>query len=382
MEIDYLIVGSGLTGAVIARELHDKGFRVLIVERRSHVGGNVHDFIDSNGIRIHTYGPHYFRTSSDKIWNFVNRFSDFYHYAPSLFSRVDGQLENWPIHLQYIEKTIGKDWSPAFKGEPLNFEEACLSIMPKQIYEKFVKGYTEKQWGVDAKTLEASLASRFDVRVDPNDTQLKNSKYQGIPWQGYSHFMSSLLAGIPIWLNFDYLKYKDYFQVKELTIFTGPIDELFENCFGKLQYRGQKREHQFFKEHNFIQSCGQVNNPGMDSRHVRTLEWKYMMEKAQASIISGTVLTTETPFTPSDPNEYEYPFPSSENKVLYLKYKELADSIEDLLVCGRLGEYKYYDMDQAIGRAFTLCDRILKLREIKVISKTEKIINATTKILS
>ena len=378
MKVDYLIVGSGLSGAVIARKLHDLGYRVLIVERRSHVGGNVHDHINEHGIRIHTYGPHYFRTSSEKIWSFVNQFSSFYRYEACLKSFVDGAFEQWPIAQSYLLRTVGKDWTPSFIGEAKNFEEASLAMMPKVVYEKFVKGYSEKQWGVAAASLDSGLAGRFDVRLD-DEPRLKTQKYQGIPTQGYAHFTQKLIEGIPLWLNFDYLKDKNAVQVNNLTVFTGPIDEYFNFDLGRLHYRGQNRTHQFIADHDFVLPTGQVNYPAVsDGPHVRTLEWKHMMPAHETAHIRGTTITTETPFTPEVPDLYEYPFPDAMNRILYESYKAKADAVPNLLVCGRLGEYKYFDMDQAIARAFVLTNRILALRQISAIEAT---VGVTSKIL-
>ena len=197
--VDYLLVGSGLTGAVIARTLADAGREVLVLERRSYVGGNVHDHVHPCGVRIHTYGPHYFRTHRDDIWEFVTRFAEFYRYEACLKTLVDGRHENWPIAASYIRRTLGETWSPDFEGEPRNFEEACLSMMPRLIYEKFVKGYTEKQWGVPASALSPGLAGRFDVRLD-DDPRLKRHKHQGLPLCGYAGLMRNMLAGVPVML--------------------------------------------------------------------------------------------------------------------------------------------------------------------------------------
>lgn len=243
-KIDYLIVGSGLTGGTIARLLKDSGREVIILERRSHLGGNVHDHFHPSGIRIHTYGPHYFRTNSENIWEFVNRFSGFYEYEAALKSLVDGNFENWPIAGSYIARTVGKKWSAPFKGDPSNFEEASLKIMPDLIYKKFVKGYTEKQWGVQAKSLSPDLAKRFDVRED-DEPRLMRHKHQGIPADGYAAFTRNLVEGIPVILNFDYLRNREMFDVKKKLIFTGPIDEFFNFEYGRLEYRAEKRTYLF-----------------------------------------------------------------------------------------------------------------------------------------
>ncbi|MEC4880606.1 MAG: FAD-dependent oxidoreductase [Scytonema sp. PMC 1070.18] len=361
MKVDYLIVGSGLTGATIARILADAGRQVVVVDRRLHLGGNVHDYAHSSGIRIHAYGPHYFRTSSESIWKFVNRFTSFYTYEAILKSYVDSKYENWPIAGSYICRTIGEHWQAEFKGTPSNFEEASLAIMPRLIYEKFIKEYTEKQWGVPAHTLSASLAKRFDVHSN-DDPRLKQNKYQGIPNEGYSNFVNNMLKDIPVILNFDYLRQKDLITAEKMTIFTGPIDEFFDFDMGRLAYRGQQREHVYIKGVDYAFPAGQINNPSFQNGpHIRTLEWKHMMSKEYAECIHGTVLTKETPFSPTHPDSYEYPFPDEANASLYQKYRERAEKIPKLLICGRLGEYKYYDMDQAIAKAMVLAKKLLEI---------------------
>lgn len=359
MEFDYVIVGSGLTGAVIARLLVESGRSVVVVDRRKHRGGNVHDHVHHSGIRIHTYGPHYFRTNSEEIWQFVNRFADFDRYEACIKSLVDARHENWPISGSYIRRTIGDGWQPVFRGSPSNFEEASLAMMPRQVYEKFVKGYSEKQWGAPAQALSADLAKRFDVR-DDDEPRLCRHRFQGIPSLGYADFMQNMLHGIPVVLDCDYLQHRQEFPFRCKLIFTGPIDEYFGFDLGRLRYRGQRREHSYRGDVDFVQPCGQVNYPDSASGpFIRQMEWKHMMPAAAIRNIRGTVLTRETTVDPVNPDEYEYPFPDDANAELYARYRRRAERDPQLLVCGRLGEYKYYDMDQAIARAMVLAQRIL-----------------------
>ncbi|WP_158290061.1 FAD-dependent oxidoreductase [Ramlibacter sp. WS9] len=360
MRAEFLVVGSGLSGATIARMLADAGRDVLVLERRPHVGGNVHDHVHPSGIRVHTYGPHYFRTNDADLWTFVNRFSRFHPFEAVVKSQVEGGLENWPIAASYIRREIGTEWEPGFRGKPANFEEASLALMPRVIYEAFVKGYTEKQWGCAATALSATLARRFDVRED-DEPRLMRHKYQGIPHEGYAHFMENLLDGIPLLKDVDYLQDREAFRAGRCVVFTGPIDEYFGFDLGRLGYRGQRREHQYLPDVDWAQPCGQVNNPGLASgAHIRTLEWKYMMPLEEAARLRGTVLTREFPFTPENPGEFEYPFPDAANAMLYEAYRQRAEAIPQLLVCGRLGEYRYYDMDQAIARAMLHGKRLMK----------------------
>lgn len=358
---DYVIVGSGLTGAVIARLLSDAGREVLVLDRRSHLGGNVHDHVHSSGILIHTYGPHHFRTSSDRIWEFVNRFARFFTYEHRVVSEVDGELPSWPILGSYIRRVVGANWTPEFTGTPTNLEEAALALMPRVIYEKFVKEYNEKQWGVSARALSPKLCQRFDVRHDDDPRFKPQAKYQGIPEPGYAELMRRMLEGIPVLLNFDYLERQDEVEHRKLLVYTGPIDAYFNYEFGRLQYRGQIREHRFIADVDWKYPCGAVNNPlHAGGPHIRTLEWKHWMHPEWAKGIRGTLVTAETPFTPTTPNEFEYPFPDERNANLYRDYRQRADALSDVLICGRLGEYRYYDMDQAIARAMALAERILE----------------------
>ena len=362
MKVDYLVVGSGLTGAVIARTLADLNRDVLVVDRRPHIGGNVHDHTHESGIKIHTYGPHYFRTSSDRIWEWVNRFSEFNYFAARVGTVVDDQVERWPLAESYVRRRSGDNWTPSFNGTPSNFEEAALSLMPVDIYRDFVKEYNEKQWGVQCTELDAELCKRFDVRSTDESRLTPNAKHQGLPKHGYASMTQEMFRGIPLLLNFDYLKRKEELTAKKALIFTGPIDEFYDFEYGRLHYRGQKRTHHYDPDANFIQKREQLNNPThRGGEHIRTIEWKHLMLPDIGNRIKGSVVTTETPYSPTDPSCYEYPFPSKENRKLYKQYRSRVDSTDGLFIAGRLGEYRYYDMDQAIGRAMTIAEKVMEV---------------------
>ncbi len=370
---DYIVVGSGITGATFARLLSDAGREVVVVERRPVVGGNVHDELHESGISIHTYGPHYFRTSSTRIWNFVTRFDRFRKYEAEVLSEIDGTYERWPVTRECVNRLAGVEWHPAFTGHPENFEQACLSFLPTPVYLKFVKGYTEKQWGVAAALLSANLAKRVPLR-DDGDFRLSHHKHQGLPIHGYTAWMKEFLSGIPIVLNTDYLQSRDSFRHRKLLIFTGPIDEFFRYRIGRLRYRGQRREHRYFPERDYVLPGVQVNNPSVSAgAHVRKIEWKYLMPTSIRQAIQGTVVTTEIPYAPTNSDCYEYPFPDEVNRELYGEYRSGANELSRTLICGRLGEYRYYDMDQAIGRAMSLASGILGKEKVTALAGYAKL---------
>ena len=356
MKSDYIVVGAGLTGSTIARCLADAGREVLLLDRRPHCGGNVFDETHAlSGIRIHTYGPHYFRTNSDRIWDFLARFSSFQRFEASILSKHQLEYYHWPLWQSEINK-LCKD-SPNFSGVPQNLEQACLGQMPRKIYELFVKEYNEKQWGIACTDLDKSLCSRFDIR-SVNEPRLKpDMKYQGVPSDGYASLMANMIGGLRVELGVDYIKHKDLFQSKHV-IYTGPIDEFFGCNLGKLKYRAQRRDHKYHPKANFLQPMVQINYPQhADGQHIRSIEWKWMMQAPES--LRGTVITTETPYSPTESNDYEYPFPDKENGLLYQRYSSTASQLTNVTFCGRLGEYKYFDMDQAIARAMKISEHLL-----------------------
>ncbi len=357
MESALVVVGSGLTGATIARLARDAGHSVTVVERRAAVGGNVRDERHASGIVLHPFGPHFFRTSSDRIWKFVNRFASFRPFAAEVKTIVDGAAEHWPVTADYLARHFGPHWTSAFNGEPRNFEEACLSMMPRLVYEKFVRGYTEKQWGVPAASLDASLAARFEVRRSA-DRCLKTSTYQGLPSSGYSAFMEALLTGIEVVRGTDYLSHRPELAGRRLTVFTGAIDEFFRFDLGRLAYRAQRRQHLWIGGVDYKHATVSTNFPSpADGAFIREIEWKHMMPAEEAAAIAGTLVTREYPISPEDPDQFEYPFPSAANRRLYEAYAERSRTLPNVLICGRLGEYRYYDMDHAIARAMVLFER-------------------------
>lgn len=363
IKADFVIVGAGLTGATIARILADHGQQVIILDRKNHVAGNVYDYRHESGAIIHKYGPHYFRCGSEKIWAFLNRFTKFYNWSATLRSKVNNEYLNWPVTQDYIDKLAGTNWN-LFENEPTNFEEACLAKMPKQLYELFIKGYTEKQWGVKAAELDKELAVRITINKPDVNTLTPNHRWNALPENGYTEMVKNIIGEIELKLEFDFLKNREHIAARKMLIFTGPIDEFFNYNYGKLKYRSQQRKTEYLQDVKQYQPCVQVNYPDSNDARIRTIEWKHLLPSENRNKIKGTVLTHETPFTPENANQYEYPFPDKQNKHLYNKYKADADKLNNTLICGRLGEYKYYDMDQAIGRAMMLASAILKKHEI------------------
>jgi UDP-galactopyranose mutase len=258
---------------------------------------------------------------------------------------------------------VGRDWD-LFKAEPSNFEEACLAKMPRKLYELFIKGYTEKQWGVDATELDKDLAVRITINKPNVNTLTPNHRWNALPNDGYTEMVKNILEGIPVKLEFDYLKNRERVIANKMLVFTGPIDEFFHYKFGRLKYRGQNRKIEYLENIDSFQPCVQVNYPNGDEPRIRTIEWKHLLRDHDRAKIGGTVITHETPFTPHEANHYEYPFPDKINKHLYNEYRREADQLKNTLICGRLGEYKYYDMDQAIGRAMMLASGILEKHNV------------------
>lgn len=329
LSADYVIVGSGLTGATIARTLTDVGREVVVLERREHLGGNVHDQIHSCGVRYHTYGPHYFRTNSKGLWEWVQRFSPFYCYEAKVCVYLDGEYHRWPLRTD-----------------------------AQHLRAKIVDDYNRKMWGTDTPPRE--VTSRVELRKDDNDLRLKTERYQGLPQLGYTGFINNLLKGIQTLTAFDYLRNKDSVRARKKLIFTGPIDEYYGFSIGRLAYRAQRRKVLWFhRSFDRLETPAQINRPNPQTAFIRSIEWNKLAEKPDYS--GGCLMTYEYPYSPLDPNNYEYPYNDDTNRTLYLRYRAKADAEENLLICGRLGSYRYLDMDQTIARALVLAKKLLSV---------------------
>jgi UDP-galactopyranose mutase len=374
---DYVIVGAGLTGSTIARLLADANREVLLIERRPHVGGNLHDWRHQSGIAVHTYGPHYFRTSSDRIWAFVRRFAAFRPYEAIVRCFVAGRCEPWPLTRATVERLYGATASTAPVARVSNFEERLLNMIPQLAYEQFIRGYTKKQWACDPRQLSMQLAARIELR-EGDDPRLKRSRYQGLPAEGYGSFMRSLVAGIPLFSEVDYLCARDQLRARVKLIFTGPIDTFFDHRFGRLSWRGQRREHVHLPGALRLPSV-QLNFPSESEPAIRVIEWAHMMPAHEP--YDGTLLTYETPYTPTDPDAFEYPVPDSANAALFERYRSLAEERDDVIICGRLGEYRYLDMDQAIARALRIGAKLLREPGSARITSCQKVVRRQRKNL-
>jgi UDP-galactopyranose mutase len=343
----------------MARCLADAGCSVVVTERRAQVGGNAYDFVHESGIRVHQYGPHYFRTSAPSVWRFMNRFARFHKYEAEVKCRIDGAVEDWPVNEAYVRRIAGEDWRPGFSGIPTNFEEAALKMIPRPVYEKAVCGYSTKQWGVPPRDLSVDLAGRLEVRGG-NDRRLTPwARYQGVPRGGYTRMVERMLEATDVVCGFDYTQNREAFRPKRLTIYTGSIDEFFEYCLGTLKFRAQRREVRCLSSVSAHQEAVQVNEPSLDAGpHIRTIEWKHLPQDGAFSS-TVTVITVETPTTATSADSREYPFPDAANRGLFHRYRALACSVGDVLICGRLGDYRYYDMDHVVYRALSAARMVL-----------------------
>ncbi|MBE5874933.1 MAG: UDP-galactopyranose mutase [Lachnospiraceae bacterium] len=366
MKYDYLIVGTGLFGAVFTYEMTKAGRKCLCIDKRINIAGNIYTE-EQMGIQVHKYGAHIFHTSNKEIWEYVNQFADFNHYVNSPVAVWKDELYNLPFNMNTFSKMWGirtpaeaKEVIEQQKAdckveEPGNLEEQALSLVGRDVYEKLVKGYTEKQWGRDCKELPAFIIRRLPVRFT-YDNNYFNDRYQGIPIGGYTQIVEKLLRGIPVRLGIAYNDFLAENAAKEepdafdKILYTGMIDEYFDYCLGELQYRSLRFEEEVLADCDNYQGNAVVNYTEREIPYTRIIEHKHF-EFAQGE---GTVITREYPATWEKGDEPYYPINDDRNNQLFAQYLELAGREENVLFGGRLGQYKYYDMDKVIEAALAM----------------------------
>ena len=368
MRYEYLIVGAGLYGAVAAQELKKAGKTVLVIDRRGNVGGNVYTE-KICGINVHKYGAHIFHTNNKQVWEYVNRFAEFNRFTNSPVANYKGELYSLPFNMYTFNRMWGVT-TPAeakakideqrqeIKGEPDNLEEQAISLVGRDIYEKLIKGYTEKQWGRDCKDLPAFIIKRLPVRLT-YDNNYFNAMYQGIPVGGYTKMVANMLDGIDTELNVDYLEHRKEYDAKaDKVIYTGAIDAFFGYELGYLEYRSVRFENETLDIPNY-QGNAAVNYTDRETPWTRIIEHKWFEfgKDEDGNDIPQTVISREysSEWKPGD--EPYYPVNDDRNAELYKRYRELAANESKVIFGGRLGEYKYYDMDQVIASALktSLC---------------------------
>lgn len=359
---DYLIIGSGLFGSVFARQAADAGKKVLVIDKRPNIAGNVYTE-KVEGINFHKYGAHIFHTNNTEVWNYVNRFATFNRFTNSPVANYKGELYSMPFNMYTFNKMWGvvtpeeaaakiEEQKKEITGEPQNLEEQAISLVGRDIYEKLVKGYTEKQWGRDCKELPAFIIRRLPVRLT-FDNNYFNALYQGIPIGGYTKLVENLLEGIEVRLNEDYLEDKaEWNAMAEKVVYTGAIDAYFDYALGNLEYRSVRFENEILDMPNF-QGNAAVNYTDRETPWTRIIEHKWFEfgKDENGNDLPKTIISKEysSEWKPGD--EPYYPVNDKKNGELYQKYKALAEKEENIIFGGRLGEYKYYDMDAVIASA-------------------------------
>ena len=366
MRYDYLVVGSGLYGAVFACEAKKAGKKVLVIDKRPNIAGNVYTE-EIEGINVHTYGAHIFHTNNKKVWDYITQFAEFNRFTNSPVANYHGELYSLPFNMYTFNKMWGvvtpeeaaakieEQRKEAGITEPENLEEQAISLVGRDIFEKLVKGYTEKQWGRDCKDLPAFIIKRLPVRFTFDNNYL-NALYQGIPVGGYTKMVENLLDGIEVRLNVDYLENKEELDaLAEKVVYTGPIDAYFDYKLGYLEYRSVRFETEVLDKPNF-QGNAAVNYTDRETPWTRIIEHKWFEFGTQPKTVISREYSSE--WKPGD--EPYYPVNDEKNGKLYGEYKKLAELEDKVIFGGRLGEYKYYDMDAVIAAALDMCELELK----------------------
>lgn len=368
MMYDYLIVGAGLYGAVFAHEMKARGKKVLVIDRRAHIAGNVYTE-KIEGIHVHQYGAHIFHTNNKKVWNYITQFAEFNRFTNSPVANYKGKLYSLPFNMYTFNQMWGvvtpeeanaeiERQRREITGEPKNLEEQAISLVGRDIYEKLIKGYTEKQWGRDCRELPAFIIRRLPVRLT-FDNNYFNALYQGIPVGGYTKMVANLLEGIEVRLNTDYLEHKDELDaLAQKVVYTGAIDAYFGYQLGHLEYRSVRFETELLDQPNF-QGNAAVNYTDRETPWTRIIEHKWFEfgRDDEGRELPKTIISREysSEWKPGD--EPYYPVNDEKNGELYARYKERAQGEKKVIFGGRLGEYKYYDMDAVIGAALERAEK-------------------------
>ena len=370
MKYEYLVVGSGLYGTVFAHEAKKAGKSVLVIDKRPNIAGNVYTET-VEGIHVHKYGAHIFHTNNTEVWNYITQFATFNRFTNSPVANYHGELFSLPFNMYTFNKMWGvvtpeeaaakiAEQRKEITVEPQNLEEQAISLVGRDIYEKLIKGYTEKQWGRDCKDLPAFIIKRLPVRLT-FDNNYFNALYQGIPVGGYTHMVANMLEGIEVCLGVDYLEHKaELDALAEKVIYTGAIDAYFDFKLGMLEYRSIRFETETLDIPNF-QGNAAVNYTDRETPWTRIVEHKWFEfgKDAEGNDLPKTVISREYSSEWKLGDEPYYPVNDERNSALYAKYKKLAEEENNVIFGGRLGEYKYYDMDAVIEAALEKVDEIL-----------------------
>ena len=370
MKYNYIVVGSGLYGAIFAHEAKAKGKSALVVDKRPNIAGNVYTE-KQEGINVHMYGAHIFHTNDKRVWNYITQFAEFNRFTNSPVANYKGELYSMPFNMYTFNKMWGvvtpeeaaakiEEQKKEITGEPKNLEEQAISLVGRDIYEKLVKGYTEKQWGRDCKELPAFIIKRLPVRLT-FDNNYFNALYQGIPIGGYTKMVENLLDGIEVRLNTDYLEHKaELDALADKVVYTGPIDAYFGFKLGTLEYRSVRFENETLDIPNF-QGNAAVNYTDRETPWTRIIEHKWFEfgKDEDGNDLPKTIISREYSSEWKAGDEPYYPVNDEKNGQLYAKYKELADKETGVIFGGRLGEYKYYDMDTTIASVLDMCEKEL-----------------------
>lgn len=367
---DYLIVGAGLFGAVFAHEMTRKGKKCLVIEKREHIAGNIYSK-NIEGINVHCYGAHIFHTSNKYIWDYIQQFAEFNRYTNSPVARYKDELYNMPFNMNTFSKMWGittpeeakriiDEQRKEVSDTPKNLEEQAISLVGRDIYEKLVKGYTEKQWGKSAKELPPFIIKRLPVRF-VYDNNYFNDKYQGIPVGGYTQIVEKMLDGLEVKLNTDYFIERKYWDnVADKILFTGMIDQFYDYCYGELEYRSLRFETETKEIENY-QGNAVVNYTEYEVPYTRIIEHKHFEFMCQGGERnSHTIITKEFPVSWNKGDEPYYPINDDNNTKIYEKYKELASNEKNVIFGGRLGMYKYFDMHNIIEAALQCVNEEIK----------------------